>query len=182
VLVSIGVLALAGLALAFFVGTRLGGAGVVAPVPTPAGSSPRLAPTPTPTTTPTPTEGPVAAGEHEWDELLGGECISPFSSVWERTFAVVPCSAAHAAQLVARGAFEGDSGDPYPGAEALTSQLNLICASPDALDLAAAGDYPDLRVQAAYPAGEQQWTEGDRSWFCFAFREGGKPLEGSLAS
>lgn len=182
VLASIAVLALAGLALAFFVGTRLGGGGAsaAAPTPTPTASSP--SPTPTPTPTPTATEGPVAAGEHEWDELLGGECIDPFESVWERTFSVVSCTTGHAAQLVARGAFTGKPGTPYPGAEELTSKLNLLCTSPDALDLEAAGDYTDLRVQAAYPAGEEQWADGDRSWFCFVFRKGGKELEGSLAA
>jgi len=182
VIVSIAVLALAGLALAFFVGTRL----QQAPPPSVAKTTTAAVATPTPTPTPTPTlapipAGPAAPGLVSWEDLGGGECLDPWASPWDREFTVVDCVQPHRAQLVARGAFEGDAFAPYPGEQALTSQLGLRCSSPDVVDLVAAEQYADLQYQAAYPATEEQWTAGDRSYFCFVFRGSGEPLTGSVA-
>ncbi|WP_210479931.1 hypothetical protein [Naasia sp. SYSU D00948] len=181
VLVSVAVLALSGLALAFFLGTRLRPAPPPAPAPTSSSPTPAPTPSPTPTLAPAPA-GPVPPGTYEWDELGGGECIDPFASPWDREFTVVDCAQPHPAQLVARGTFPGDIAAPYPGPDALTSELNLLCTRPEVLDPVAAGQYGDLQWQAAYPAGEEQWREGDRSWFCFVFRGSGQPLTGSVAA
>ncbi|WP_210507944.1 septum formation family protein [Naasia sp. SYSU D00057] len=181
VIVSIAVLALAGLALAFLVGTRL------QPAPPPPAPETTAAPvTPTPTPTPTPTlaplpAAPAAPGVVSWEELGGGECLDPWASPWAREFTVVDCVQPHRAQLVARGVFDGDALAPYPGEQALTSQLGLRCASPDVVDLVTAEQYADLQYQAAYPATEEQWAAGDRSYFCFVFRGSGEPLTGSVA-
>jgi hypothetical protein len=182
VIASVAVLALAGLALAFFAGTR------VAAVPPPPVAVPASAsPSPTPTPTPTPTLAPVPAapvgpGTWEWDELGGGECLDAFSSPWEREFTVVDCAQPHPAQLVARGVLPGDAGAPYPGEQAIAAELNLLCTRPEVLDRAAAEQYGDLQWQAAYPATEEQWRDGDRSWFCFVSRSSGQPLTGTVAA
>jgi Septum formation len=182
VIVSIAVLALAGLALAFFVGTRL----PPAPPPAPASSSAVSSPSPTPTPTPTPTlaaipTGPAAPGVVSWEDLGGGECLDPWASPWEPEYTVVDCAQPHRAQLVLRGTLDGDAAAPYPGEQALPSQLGRRCSSPEVLDLAAAEAYADLQFQTAYPADAEQWAAGDRSFFCFVFRGSGEPLTGSVA-
>ncbi len=152
--------------------TTISTRGQTAPTPTP---------TPTPTLAPLPA-GPAPPGTHDWDALGGGECLDPFVSPWEREFSVVDCAQPHPAQLVARGAFPGDAAAPYPGEQALTAELNLLCTRPEVLDPVAAEQYGDLQWQPSYPAGEEQWREGDRSWFCFVARASGQPLTGSLAA
>lgn len=178
-LVSIAVIAVLGLVLAFLLGARVGGSPAAAPSPT-ASATPSPTASPTPTPVAAPPVGPAPAGEHEWDELGGGECIDPWVSPWETEFTVVDCSAPHPAQLVSTGLF-GDEGAPYPGEQALVGQLNLLCSAPTALDYGAASAYPDVQLQASYPASEQRWNEGDRRYYCFAFLGGGGALTGSLA-
>jgi hypothetical protein len=180
IVVSLAVLAVAGLLLAFFVGTRLRGAPAPAPAPSSASASPSAAPTPTPTPTVAPA-GTVPPGTYAWDALGGGECVDPYVSPWEREFTVVECGQPHPAQVVARGSFSGDAAAAYPGEQTLTAQLNLLCTAPEVLDRGAAGQYADLQFQASYPAGEQQWVAGDRGYFCFVSRSSGEALTGSLA-
>lgn len=180
--VSIAIVAIAGIVIAFLLGSRAAAPAVV-PVPSPSPSI-TASPTPTPTPTPTVVAAPVQAapGVHEWDELGGGECLDPFVSPWEQSFTVVDCAAPHPAQLVGRGTFGDDPAAAYPGEPALTSQLALLCAAPAVVDYGAAGAYADVQLQASYPANEAQWKEGDRAYFCFASLAGGGPITGSIAA
>lgn len=183
ILASVVVLAVVLLVLAFFVGSRLGApAEVAAPAPAPtASSSPTPTPTPDATVAPVVVPGGLAApGLHEWTDLAGGECLDPYTSPWDRQFQVVDCAVPHHAQLLVRGTYPGDAAAPYPGEAALTSGLNLACSDASVLDLGAAGIYSDLQLQPAYPATEEQWNSGDRSYYCFASRSGGDVLAGSL--
>ncbi|WP_431278546.1 hypothetical protein [Leifsonia poae] len=169
----------------FALGTRLpslfGGVPVATSTST-AGAS--TTPTPTPTPTPTVQPKPAAAqpaGTHPWNTLGGGECIDPFTTPWAETFTVVDCAAPHAAQLVYTNLFSADPAAPYPGADALAQQINVLCTKPGIIDLAAAGAYPDLQLQGTYPATEQQWKDGQRSYYCFTNRSGGEKLTSSVA-
>ena len=174
----VAVLLLVGL---FFLGTRLSSSAAPVPAPTKTATA-----TPTPTPTPTPTAapvvtGPAAAGPHKWNELRGGECVDPFSSVWAETFTVVDCAAPHPAQMVFRGTFP-DAPAAYPGAPALQAQINLLCGSPTVVNLAAAGAYANIQVSASYAADAAEWAEGQHDYFCFISRAGGEPLTGSVAA
>ena len=170
------VLVLVGL---FFLGTRLPAIFGAAATPTPTAAATK---TPTPTPTPTPeVTGPAAAGEHPWDQLGGGECVDPFTGPWAETFTVVDCAAPHAAQLVYRGSFGGDATTPFPGEEALASQINVLCSAPGVIDMAAAGAFPGLQLQGSYPVTEEQWTSTQRYYYCFVSRADGQPITASIA-
>jgi len=171
------------LVLLFLIGTRipaLTGSSATAVVSTP---TPRV--TPTPTRSPSPTvapTGPAAVGSHDWKLLRGGECISPFVSPFAETFTVVDCTAAHSAQLVARGTFPPTTPDSYPGLSALQSQINLLCTTPAVINLATAGAYADIQVQAAYAANAAEWASGQHDYFCFVSRSSAQPLMNSVAA
>ena len=176
-----GVVGVLALVVLFFLGTRL---------PQLLGPAPAVVASPSPTPTPTatvPAVGPLAAGTYDWDRLLGGECLDPYASPWEEEYTVVDCATPHAAQLVARGTFApatagGDgSADPYPGVDALQSQINLLCTTPSVIDLAAAGQFSDIQFQASFAATERQWLDGDHDYYCFVSRSGGDPLTASIA-
>ncbi len=176
-----GLVALLALAALFLLGTRL--PAILGPAPAVAPSaSPSPTPSPTPTVDPI---GPVEPGVWAWDELLGGECLDPYADPWAEEFTVVDCANPHPAQMVVRGTFpasaEGVTDDPYPGAEALQGQLSLLCTAPGVLDLAVAGQYPDVQFQGTYPANAEQWDAGDRHYYCFVSRSSGEPLTGSVA-
>ena len=130
-----------------------------------------------------PLAGPVAAGEHPWTDLNGGECLEPFESPWQETFIVVDCTTPHAAQLVGRGTFTDAPDAAFPGTDELQGRINLLCTSPTVIDLAAAGDVTDIQVAASYAADETQWAEADgRAFSCFANRASGEPLTASIAA
>lgn len=157
--------------------------GAVVPTSTPTLSATPTAtaePTPTPTPEPVAETGPLAAGVHPWTELRGGECLDPFTSPWDESFTVVDCAAPHAAQLIARVSLNPDPAAAYPGEAAITSQLNLACTAPTALDFAAAAAYPDVQWQASYPVSDAQWAAGQRDYSCFISRSSGDPLTGSV--
>ncbi|GAA4167630.1 hypothetical protein [Gryllotalpicola koreensis] len=147
--------------------------------------------TPTPTATPTPTDtdagalagsGPLAPGQsYQWDKLRGGECIDPFSSPWAQQFAVVDCNAQHAAQLVYTAPFSSDPSAPFPGEQAIASQVGLLCGKPGVVDLTAAAAYSDVQVVAAYPVTAEQWSSGQRNYFCFVTRSSGQQFSSSIA-
>jgi hypothetical protein len=141
--------------------------------------------------------GPVEPGDYRWDELLGGECFEPYVDAWQEEYTVVDCAEPHGGQLVFRASLEpapvesaeGDDGgassppalSPYPGEEALRSQMSLLCSAPGVIDLGAAGALDDIVVQATYPVTEAEWREGYREYSCFVSRSSGEPLDASLA-
>ena len=49
------------------------------------------------------------------------------------------------------------------------------------LDLSAAAALADVQVQGSYPVSDEQWTAGERRYYCFVSRSGGEPLTGTLA-
>lgn len=185
--IAAGLLAILVLVGLFFLGTRLPSIFAGAPAPTPAptrSATPAPSPTQTPTPTPTPTPaatGPQAAGVHAWDTLRGGECVQPYTSPWAEKFTVVDCATPHAAQLVRTGVFATDAAAAYPGEAALAGRMNLLCTAPGVIDLGAAGGVADLQFQASYPVTAEQWTSGQRSYYCFVSQASGAPLSVSVA-
>lgn len=170
-----GLLALVALAALFLVGTRLpdllgpAPAVVASPTPTPSASLGPLA------------QGPVPPGEHSWDELLGGECLEPYTDAWQERYTVVACDTPHAAQMVYRAYFpEALAGDPFPGQESLAAEMSLLCSAPGIVDLPAAGAVSDAQMQGSYPVTAEQWRK-DPSYYCFFSRSSGESLTGSVA-
>lgn len=170
------VAALAVLAGLFFIGTRIPGWFGSAPAPAPVVTS---AP-PTETAEPEPTAA-QPAGVHAWDQLFGGECVDPFLTPWAEDFTVVDCAAPHAAQLVYRGTFDETPEAAFPGEAELASQINVLCTAAGVIDLAAASGYPDLQVQGSFPVTDEQWTDGQRNYYCFVNRSSGEPLSATVA-
>lgn len=167
--------ALVALGALFFLGTRLAGLTETA----------RATPTPTVHRTPTPAPtvlppGPVANGSHRWDQLLGGECLAGYSGPWAQRYTVVDCATPHPAQLVLRGRF-APATPGYPGADALASQLTVLCSKPGVINLAAASAYRDAQIEASYPVTAKQWDAGDHWYFCFVSRSSKGPLTASVA-
>ncbi|RJT86971.1 hypothetical protein D6T64_16125 [Cryobacterium melibiosiphilum] len=164
----------------FFVGQRLGGGAPVAV------ATPMSTPSATPTPTPTPTAAAEvtamqSAGVHPWNTLFGGECLEPYDSPWAEEFTVVDCAAAHTAQLVFRGTFDGDAATPFPGEAELAAQINVLCSAVGLIDLTAAATLADVQVQGSYPVTDEQWTAGERHYYCFVSRSSGGPLTATLA-
>lgn len=178
ILISVagGLLALLALVALFFVGTRL--PALFAHQTPVASTSPSASPTPSSTARPV---GPVANGVHAWDELLGGECLNPFTNPWAEKFTVVDCATPHPAQMVFRGTFDTKADPTFPGADKLQAQISLLCAAPGVINLAAAGAYSDAQVQGSYAVTEQEWADGQHDYFCFVSRKSGQPLTGSVA-
>ncbi|MDM7891990.1 hypothetical protein [Curtobacterium caseinilyticum] len=121
---------------------------------------------------------PAAPGVHPWNELAGGECLSPFTNAWSETYTVVDCSVQHIAQLTARVPVRGQQ---WPGSDALGAQASQVCQSSQAIDTAAAAAYGDVQVQGSYAPDQATRDSGNRSISCFATRSSGQPLTGSLA-
>jgi hypothetical protein len=169
-----GLVAALALVALFLVGTRIA-------QNTPA---PAVLPSPSATASSAPGPlaiGPLAPGEYQWDELLGGECLSPFESAWQDRYTVVPCTQDHQGQLVARGEFPDDSTVAYPGVDELQTRMPLICSAPTVIDYAAAAGASDIQIAASFPADDGEWLEGNRTYYCFASRTGGATLAASIA-
>jgi len=171
-----GLVAALALIALFFVGTRL--PAVFAHKAPVASSSPSATPTPTSTAKPV---GPVAIGVHPWTNLLGGECLDPYTGPWAEKFTVVDCAKPHPAQMVFRGAFDTSVDPAFPGVDKLQAQISLLCAAPGVIDLAAAGVYNDAQLQGSYAVNEEEWANGEHDYFCFVSRSSGQPLTGSVA-
>ncbi|MDM7889715.1 hypothetical protein QUG98_14770 [Curtobacterium sp. RHCJP20] len=120
----------------------------------------------------------AAPGEHAWNELAGGECLSPYTDAWEKSYTVVACSTAHAAQLTARIQVEAGA---WPGPEDLAAQASRVCQTSQAIDTSAAATYGDVQVQGSYAPDQETWDRGNTFISCFATRSSGQPLTGSLA-
>jgi len=176
VIVIGGLLVALALLAVFMIGTRSPGI-----LPKPEAKPPVVEQTKDPVPAP-PAVGPVAAGAHAWNELLGTECLDPFGSAWDAEFTVVDCAAPHAAQLVYRGIFADEAFAPYPEASELQARINLLCTSPTSINYAAAGALSDIAVSASYPASAEQWDAGEREYYCFLSRSSGEPLAVSLAN
>jgi hypothetical protein len=162
----------------FLVGTRLPEWLAPEPMATPTDTA---TPTPTPTVAPA---GPVAPGVYRWDELLGGECLEPYTDAWADEFTVVDCATPHAGQMVYRGTFP-EAADPavvapFPGPEALQAQIPILCSAPGVVNLSVAGQYTDIQIQGSYPVTEEQWGEAP-TYQCFVSRASGQPMTVSLA-
>lgn len=163
------------LILLFVLGTRLSAV---------LGPSAAVTPTPTASASGTPgilPIGPVAPGEYQWDALLGGECLDPYESPWQDRYVVVDCANPHPAQLVYRGVFTDEATAAFPGVEELQSRINLLCTAPTIVDYAAAGAIQDIQVAASFAVDQEDWDDGNRTYFCFVNRSGGEPLTGSVA-
>lgn len=175
-----GLVAVLALVAVFVLGTRI--PLLLGPAP---GAEPIASTSPSPTASADERPiGPVAPGDYRWDELGGGECIDPFLDAWQEDFTVVDCATPHGGQLVLRSELplaEGalDAG-PYPGEDVLAAQTLALCSSPGLLDLAVAGQVPDVVVQAAFPVSIEKWDAGERDYFCFVSRSSGRPLSASL--
>jgi len=171
----VAVLALIGL---FLFGTSLSGPAEVLP---PVAQSPDAAEPEEPVA---PTVGPVAPGTYAWDELLGTECIQPFESAWDEQFTVIDCGTPHAAQMLSKGVFDDEEDDAagaeYPGVDALVERATEACESRDIINYGKAVNYKDIRVTASVPANAEQWTAGERDYYCFASRESGDPLNATI--
>jgi hypothetical protein len=154
----------------------LAGARIAASAPAPA-----IVPDPTPTASAGPAVGPVAPGDYYWDKLLGGECLAPFTSPWEDTFTVVPCTQPHPAQLVLKGTFPATVEAEYPGVDELQKLAASLCTAPTVIDYAATAGANDIQVLASFAADEQDWLDGNRTFYCFANRTGGAEFTASIA-
>ncbi|MBC7590162.1 MAG: septum formation family protein, partial [Salinibacterium sp.] len=127
------------------------------------------------------TVGPVAVGDHSWDELLGGECLTVYESPWQETYTVVECAQDHPAQMLAKGVLADTADVAYPGTADLQARTTLACTATTVIDFAAAGAFADIEVTASFPASAEQWDAGDRTYYCFVSRSGGGDLTGSIA-
>ena len=168
-----GLLAALALVALFLVGTRLSDS---------LGPAPAI--TPTPTASPGPIVlpiGPVEPGDYAWDELLGGECLSPYESAWQDNYTVVDCAVPHPAQMIYRGLFDDSAVTIYPGVEELQKRINLLCTAPTIIDYAKAGTANDIQVEASFAPDATDWAEGNRTYFCFVSRSGGEDFTVSIA-
>jgi hypothetical protein len=170
-----GLLAVLALVALFMLGTRI--AESVGPAPA-AIESPSPSPTPS---SPVLAIGPVAPGEHQWDSLLGGECLAPWESAWQDTYTVVECATPHPAQMIFRGTFPDASDAAYPGVEELQKRINLLCTPTTVIDYSKAGMLNDVQVTASFAADAADWTEGNRTFFCFVNRSSGQNFTESVA-
>jgi hypothetical protein len=168
-----GLVAALALVALFTLGTKL--SGVVA--------GPPVLPTPTPSETAPVVAviGPVAPGEHRWDELLGGECIAPYQSAWQDSYVVVGCTTPHPAQMVFRGTFDDLASATYPGIEELTKRVPALCGAPTVINYAVAGTAADIQITASFAADETDWDSGNRTFYCFATRAAGAMFTSSIA-
>jgi len=172
-----GLLAALALVALYLLGTRIGQAApaaVAAPSSSPSASAAPVDPAAMPA-------GPVAVGEHNWNDLLGGECLAPYESPWQDNYTVVDCSTPHPAQLVSRALFPDAADSAYPGVEELQKRIALLCSTPEIIDYAAIAGAADVEIAASYPATEQDWADGNRTYFCFVSRTGGAELTTSVA-
>lgn len=165
-----GLLSVLLLIVLFLAGQRIG-----------ASAPSQAAPVPTQTESAAPTVGPLPPGEYYWSQLLGGECIAPFTSPWEDTFTVVDCTQAHPAQLVLKGTFPATEDPDYPGVDALQKLAASLCTAPTVIDYAATASANDIQILASFAADEQDWLDGNRTFYCFANRTGGAEFTTSIA-
>lgn len=137
------------------------------------------------TPTPTPTEEAAATAPREpgtwaWNQLFGGECIDPFPGAWSESFDVVDCATPHAAQLVMVANLGDATGNIYPGVDSVGAIADAQCSAKGVLDLAAAGVYPNMQINAAYAPTQAEWDAGFTSYYCFVSLADASPITGSV--
>jgi len=170
--IAAGLVAALALAALFLAGTRIGESVTPASLVTP---------TPTATSSAEPVVGPLPVGTYLWSELLGGECLDPFESAWQDEYVVIDCAQPHAAQLLVRGKFDDAVSAPFPEVEELTARTAELCSTDAVINYAAAQSFADLELQAGFAATEDEWSAGQRDYFCFATRSGEDALTESVA-
>lgn len=127
------------------------------------------------------TAGPAAPGAVSGGRLAAGQCFASYASAWQDEYELADCAAPHAAELYAVVSAVEFAADPvYPGDAALRSEAMRACQSPSAVNAQVAAGIPDLRIEAAYALSQAEWDAGVRSYWCFASRESGGPLESTL--
>ncbi|MGO2111378.1 MAG: septum formation family protein [Pseudoclavibacter sp.] len=140
-----------------------------------------FAPEPAPMTVATPTDGPGASGTVAAGQLTVGQCYAAYTSAWQDEFALADCTSPHAAELFAIvSATEFAAVDEYPGEAALRAESMRACQAPTSLNTSVAREIDDLRIEAMYAMTQSDWDAGVRSYWCFASRESGEPLDDPL--
>jgi Septum formation len=172
-----GLVALLALVALFLLGTRIG-----APTSAPeAAITPAVPSASTPTVAPVTGTGPVAAGDHPFDELLGGECLTLYESPWQENYTVVDCGQPHPAQMLVRATLPDAAGAAYPATADLQASTTLACTAATVIDYASAEEFDDIEISVSFPPNSERWAAGDRTYYCFASRSGGGDLTGSIA-
>jgi hypothetical protein len=170
------VLAVLAIIALFFLGTRLPDFFGPAPAVTAPSASP------SPSASPVIAVGPVVPGDYHWDELLGGECLDPYTGPWQDDYTVVNCANPHPAQLVRTAEFPiPDTGpEPYPGEEALQATALVRCRAPG-IFAPSVSALKDAQIQVSYPVSAEDWDAGNRRYYCFVSRTTGEPITGDIA-
>lgn len=138
------------------------------PPPTPLGLPPR----PTPTQVATAPSQPVGS-------LKPGDCLQLYPSKWADAYPVVDCAAPHIAQLLSEGVLPQPAGAPFPGAQALDTQVADLCAAPGMNWHWVAIWGEDVMTDLRYPNSAAQWATGDRAYYCFVYTYSRHELTGS---
>ncbi|MFE4948772.1 septum formation family protein [Leifsonia sp. NPDC056665] len=128
------------------------------PAPTPLGLPPRPTHTPPVATVP---EQPVGS-------IATGACLQVFPSPWANAYPVIDCASPHIAQVISQGTLPQSASAPFPGAQALNTQVGDLCTAPGILDWNWVAVWnEDVQVELRYPNSAAQWASGDRAYECF---------------
>jgi len=124
--------------------------------------------------------GSRPAGEWEWAELRGGECVGTFDSPFEESYEIVDCEGQHAAEFVRAEVLDRDPDAEYPGHAWVRREAAALCESWPLSELNDGARYDDLLVVPSYSLGKESWVKGDRLAGCFVYRDGGGLIDGKL--
>ncbi len=102
-----------------------------------------------------------------------GDCLKGFSDA-SHPADVVPCTAAHSAQLVGTFFYPADAG--YPGADTLKAKAQDVCTG---VKLTPASEKYSLKQFTAYPS-ETTWNNKDRRVDCLISDPDGDKISESL--
>lgn len=129
----------------------------------------------------TPTAGPAAEGFVSAGQLAAGQCYDDYTSAWQDELQLADCTSPHDAELYAVvSAAEFAADDTYPGEAELRAEAMRACQAPSSINVAAADEIDDLRIEATYALTQGEWDAGVRSYWCFASRESGEPMATTL--
>jgi hypothetical protein len=123
-------------------------------------------------------------GDYHFDELLGGECLEPFTGPWQDDYTVVDCTVPHGGQLVKIGEFplpEETGFEPYPGQEELQARALALCQGPKIFAPEIKNLKKDAVISVSYTLTMEEWDAGDRSYSCFVSRASGEPITFDVA-